>query len=136
MIKAAIVTSLPILVQSQTWLTLDQALPCLISPTLGVHAGQTLDFHLFNSRNSTCEATLSFANSSFLPISWTVAPRNCAGDQIASFNVPQHSPNGPAAVEWHCTGHKATSCTVLNINGGSSDYENLVLELEDDEPGV
>lgn len=36
----------------------------------------------------------------------------------------------------HCTGHKAASCAMLNITGGSSDYENLMVELDDNEPIV
>jgi hypothetical protein len=49
MIKLAVIAFFPILVRSQTWLTLDQALPCLISPNLGVQAGQRLDFQYVQS---------------------------------------------------------------------------------------
>ena len=96
---------------------------------------------------------MNFANSSFLPISWTVAPNNCAGDQTASLNVPCNSPNGAVAVEWylatqldmsyadhilcrHCTGYKVSSCTMLNITGGNSDYAELMIELGDNKPVV
>lgn len=61
----------------------------------------TFSNRLFNSRNATCEATLNFANPEFLPITITAKPRNCAGDQMAQFDIPCNAPNGTVAVQWH-----------------------------------
>ncbi|KAF2028947.1 hypothetical protein EK21DRAFT_90163 [Setomelanomma holmii] len=85
---------------------------------------------LFNGRNSTCEATLRFSNPSYLPLSWTVQPLNCAGDQTATFKVPVESPNGTVVLEWQCAGHRTTSSTLLNITGGLGEWEQLNLERD------
>lgn len=56
---------------------------------------------LSNFRNSTCQATLSFQNDTFLPISALAIPKTCPGDQTARFRIPENVPNGPAALQWY-----------------------------------
>lgn len=56
---------------------------------------------LANSRNATCEATLTFRNSTFLSYTMLAIPKECAGDQVAKIRIPESSPNGVMAVEWY-----------------------------------
>ncbi|KAF2727569.1 hypothetical protein EJ04DRAFT_529325 [Polyplosphaeria fusca] len=118
------------------WLPVDVTLPCLINPIPRVGAGSQLDFQVFNSQNSTCEATLNFNNTEFLPVSVSVSPRNCAGDQIARLKVPQNVPSGTAFVQWQCIGERATSCVAIDITDGKGNFELLKLELDDLTPEV
>ncbi|KAF2257701.1 hypothetical protein CC78DRAFT_599264 [Lojkania enalia] len=131
MVRIALLSALPLLSYGQPWLPFDQSLPCLIKPSTTVAAGETLEFQLFNARNSTCDATLNFADSAYLPMVVTVKPRNCAGDQTASFSIPCNAPNGTAALQWQCAGQQATSCAILNITGGTGDYEKFQMERVD-----
>jgi hypothetical protein len=99
----------------------DQTLPILTSPVIQARAGQELNYQyeskvlvlsqligcrVANFRNESCQATLSFQNSSFLPVSAVVIPKNCAGDQTARFRIPLSVPNGTAAVEWYVNLHR------------------------------
>lgn len=43
---------------------------------------------------------MNFVDPNFLPLTLTVSPRNCAGDQIARFGVPCNAPNGTIALQW------------------------------------
>jgi hypothetical protein len=36
-----------------------------------------------------------------LPISWIVVPKSCAGDQKATFDVPDAAPNGTVLLTWY-----------------------------------
>ncbi|PVH91493.1 hypothetical protein DM02DRAFT_734160 [Periconia macrospinosa] len=128
--------TLPLVCFGQRWLPFDRPLPCMTKPISLINAGDTLEFHLSNSRNTTCEMTIDHSNPAFLPYSMTVKPRSCAGDQIANFSVPRGSPNGIASVSWQCIGSQALSCSLLNITGGSRDYEQLQKELAAVEPQV
>src|SRR4051794_19996928 len=56
---------------------------------------------LSNFCNSSCQATLSFQNDTFLPLSALANPLNCPDDQIARLRIPESAPNGPAALEWY-----------------------------------
>lgn len=62
--------------------------------------GDAYHHRLLNFRNTTCQATLSFNNATFLPLSAFAVPKNCAGDQIVRFRIPESVPNGAAALEW------------------------------------
>ena len=48
-----------------------------------------------------CEATLSFAEPDFLPISALAQRRNCSGAQVAKMQIPEAAPNGTAAIQWY-----------------------------------
>jgi hypothetical protein len=94
----------------------NQMLPVLTNPVVQSRAEEELHYQLVvffpygiigvtlrrlvNVRNSTCQATLTFENATFLPISAIANPRNCAGDQLARFRIPRSVPNGAAAMEW------------------------------------
>ena len=107
---------LPTLSLGEILLPFENSLPCLINPVAQVNAGDKLDFQyvsilktlgamliglyrLFNSRNASYEATLNFADPTFLPLTIMVTPHNCSGDQTASFKIPQSAPNGTAALQ-------------------------------------
>ncbi|OAL07205.1 hypothetical protein IQ06DRAFT_299852 [Phaeosphaeriaceae sp. SRC1lsM3a] len=114
--------------------TFDGVSVCIRIP-ICVH-GSNKSCRLFNGHNSTCEATLSFANPLYLPVSWTVVPKNCAGDQVASLNVPTSSPNGSVLMTWQCTGYSTTSSTLLNITGGCGDVARFNAERRKSVPTV
>lgn len=95
----------------------DYTLPVLFNPVTQIQAGQELHYQyegtrklfflvftylrrLINSRNATCQATMSFSNDTFLPLSMLVRPEPCAGYQIAVFKIPYSVPNGDAGLEW------------------------------------
>jgi hypothetical protein len=94
----------------------DQTLPILTNPVVHVRAEEELHYQyeflvcmtapglplcrIVNARNVTCQATLTFENATFLPISGIASPNNCAGDQVARFQIPGSVPNGAAAMEW------------------------------------
>jgi hypothetical protein len=95
----------------------DYTLPVLFNPITQVQAGQELYYQyaetpnpffdtfthlrrLTSSRNVTCQATMSFSNDTFLPLSMLVRPEFCAGDRIAVFKIPYSVPNGNAGLEW------------------------------------
>ena len=59
------------------------------------------EIRLSNFWNSTCQATLSFQNDTFLPLSALASPMSCPGDQMAKLRIPESVPNGPAALEWY-----------------------------------
>ncbi|KAF1840103.1 uncharacterized protein K460DRAFT_421111 [Cucurbitaria berberidis CBS 394.84] len=109
----------------------DQPLPILTSPVVQVQAGKELHYQLTNFRNSTCQATLSFQNDTFLPVSAFASPRNCAGDQVAKLRIPESVPNGAAALEWQCSGTDGTAVNLMVISGGDGDWERFVAESEE-----
>ncbi|CAI6338107.1 unnamed protein product [Periconia digitata] len=131
-----VVLALPPLCVSQRWLPFDRPLPCMTRPVSLINAGDTLEFYLSNSRNSTCEMTIDYFDPAFLPYSVTVKPKNCAGDQMANYSIPCNSPNGLISVSWQCVGSQALSCSLLNITGGSEDYEQLQIEISEALPQV
>ncbi|KAF1357340.1 hypothetical protein EJ07DRAFT_157653 [Lizonia empirigonia] len=108
----------------------DYTLPVLYSPVIQIKAGQDMNYQLANSRNATCQATLSFSNDTFLSMSTIVKPRNCAGDQIAVLKIPYSVPNGAAGLEWQCSGTDGTSVNLLIISGGLGDPERLTTDSE------
>jgi hypothetical protein len=55
---------------------------------------------MMNLLNSTCEVTISFSNTEYLPITATVTPLNCTGNQVASLVLPASIVNGLTSVEW------------------------------------
>ncbi|KAF2194737.1 hypothetical protein K469DRAFT_706221 [Zopfia rhizophila CBS 207.26] len=130
MIEFAFLLAFPSLSFCESW-AFDQSLPCLVNPVASVRAGETLNFQLFNSRNSTCEVTLDFADPAFLPLSLTVHPRDCAGDQTASFILPLSVPNGTVTLQWQCVRSPSKSCLLLDITGGTGDHEKIQLEQAD-----
>ncbi|KAI1676250.1 hypothetical protein KJE20_14154 [Pyrenophora tritici-repentis] len=78
----------------------NQILPVLTGPVVQLSAEEELYYQLVNIRNTTCQATLTFDNATFLPISAIANPKNCAGNQSAKFRIPRSVPNGAAAIEW------------------------------------
>jgi len=91
----------------------DQTLPILVAPVAQVQAGQELHYQLSNFRKATCVATLSFHNSTFLPLSALAVPEDCAGDPIARIAIPQNVPNGTAAIQWSANTRRAYSRRLL-----------------------
>ncbi|KAF1351756.1 hypothetical protein EJ07DRAFT_159277 [Lizonia empirigonia] len=85
---------------------------------------------LSNFRNLTCQATLSFQNDTFLPLSALASPMNCPGDQIAKLQIPESVPNGPAALEWQCSGANGVAVDLMIISGGLGDWELFTEESE------
>lgn len=82
---------------------------CLDFPRLSLVAGTPATFRwdpfisyidlttsgsIQNPLNSICEALLDFDNDQFLPVSFLFAPIQCAGTQVAGFNVPIEVPSG------------------------------------------
>lgn len=55
---------------------------------------------LANLQNSTCETTLSFADTNFPPSHAIAQPRACAAEQLISFAIPQAAPDGLAELQW------------------------------------
>jgi hypothetical protein len=95
----------------------DYTLPVLFNPITQIQAGQELHYQyagmsntffvalthlrrLTDSQNVTCQATMSFSNNTFLPLSVLVRPEPCAGIQTAIFKIPYSVPNGNAGLEW------------------------------------
>ncbi|PVH90697.1 hypothetical protein DM02DRAFT_664783 [Periconia macrospinosa] len=112
----------------QSLLPFDQILPILWSPVVSVQAGQEIAYQLSNARNVSCEATIHFQNSTFLPITMRVRPKPCAGDQNAFFTLPVAVPDGMMAVEWECSGSNATLVDIMAVSGGTGDSEALLQE--------
>ncbi|KAJ5035196.1 hypothetical protein J3E74DRAFT_423716 [Bipolaris maydis] len=56
-------------------------LPVLTSPLVQTKAEEELHYQLVNVGNTTCQATLTFDNTTFLPISAIANPKECAGNQ-------------------------------------------------------
>ncbi|KAF2103248.1 hypothetical protein NA57DRAFT_52776 [Rhizodiscina lignyota] len=104
----------------------EPSLPCLLSPRFTVQAGDELAFQLM--QNTPCEATVAFADPSFLPITWTTIPQQCFGDQIVRFQIPENAPNGMAALQWHCAGSAQASCSTFDITAGKADPSSFLLE--------
>ncbi|KAF2176874.1 hypothetical protein K469DRAFT_721864, partial [Zopfia rhizophila CBS 207.26] len=97
----------------------------LINPVASVRAGETLNFQLFNSRNSICEVTLDFADLIFFLLLLTVHPWDCAGDQTASFILLS------SVLNRTCVRSPSKSCLLLDITDGTGDYEKIQLERAD-----
>ena len=110
----------------------DSSLPCLVQPVSRMQSGDELLFQyvfwsfsdiflildrLFGSYNSTCEATMIFESSNFLPISALAIPRNCSGQQMARMKIPTDIPSGLAAIQWLVNSLVRTSSTLTNHLG-------------------
>ncbi|KAF2849426.1 hypothetical protein T440DRAFT_519025 [Plenodomus tracheiphilus IPT5] len=109
-----------------------QPLPVLTSPVVQARAGEELHYQLLNSRNISCQATITFQNTTFLPLSALARPKDCAGDQVAKFRIPKSSPNGAAALEWECSGIDGTALDLMVISGGDGDWDLFSAENEAD----
>jgi hypothetical protein len=140
----------------------DQTLPVLWNPVAQVEASQEItyqyvcmplvttlfinDIRFADSRNVSCEATINFQNSSFLPYTMHARPRQCAGNQNVHFQLPHSVPNGLIAVEWYmilprkyallnlfrqCSEATATAIDLMVVTGGGGDSEKLLRESQD-----
>jgi hypothetical protein len=103
----------------------------------------------YKLRNTTCRATLTFENATFLPLFLIASPENCAGDQVARFQVRQSAPKGAAA--YHvvsveikrthqciiltpatrdCSGVDGTAVDLMANSDGSSDADKHFIDSE------
>ncbi|RAQ98956.1 hypothetical protein DDE82_008747 [Stemphylium lycopersici] len=78
----------------------DQPLPILTSPVVQAKAGEEIYY------------------------------QNCPGDQIAKLRIPRSVPDGPAALEWQCSGANGIAVDLMVIFGGSGNLDKFAEESE------
>ncbi|KAM4061086.1 hypothetical protein HRG_012983 [Hirsutella rhossiliensis] len=84
---------------------------CLTSPLTTLKAGQSeLSTVIKAPAQTRCEASLQFADPSFLPIHYNFTTIECGGQRFATFTVPEEVPNGDAYAIWYAYPSYPSNC--------------------------
>ncbi|KAI1861528.1 hypothetical protein JX265_009495 [Neoarthrinium moseri] len=90
---------------------------CVSEPLLALDAGISTVSTIINDDSShRCQASMDFADPSFLVLSYLFEPFNCTGSRAMSFVVPEGVPNGRAFITW-----SEVDADPSNVSGGSGD---------------